>query len=469
MNAPDEPPVHSTDGASTHTRGITAHLAALAAGDFPGALAAPARAAARRHFMDTTGAVIAGMGQPLTQRVAQLHGSVLGEGAIKVPGSDRRWDVLTAAYLMGTAAHGLELDDGYTAGSVHPGVTVVPALLAAVQMRPTSGARLLTAVIVGYEVVAQLAQGVHPASRRRGFHNTAIVGPIAAAAAVGSLFGMAAATIEQAMGLAASSASGLFAFLHSGGDTKRLHAGHAAREGVLAALLAEGGMHGPAGVIESRDGFVQAFGDPARSSLMQPPADIEPAIMRCYIKPWACCRHLHPALHGILDIVQSDGVRAADVARVDIATYAIAASHAGTGWSDLLSAQMSYPFVVAVGLARGHADLDDFGDQARADAAVTNICPRIFVAVDAGYDASYPRTRMARVTVRMRDGNAHERIVDDGYGSPALPMDAAALARKFENLVSPVLGAPRATALRAAFESLDDAPDSTALVRLLGA
>lgn len=447
---------------------VTTHLAALAAGAFPQGQAPVARDAARRHLMDTTGAIVAGMRQPLTQRAARVHRALIAAGSVHVPGHAQGFDALTAAFLMGTAAHGLELDDGYTQGSVHPGATVVPALLAAAQLRRVSGAQLLTAVAVGYELVAQLARGVHPASRRRGFHNTAIVGPVAVAAAVGTLFGFDAATIEHAMGLAASSASGLFAFLQSGGDTKRLHAGHAAREGLLAALLAEEGMRGPAGVLECRDGFVQAFGDPTVSRLLQPaPAGDPAAVTLCYIKPWACCRHIHPALDGLFDIVRATGLRAEDVARIDVDTYAIAAMHAETDWSDLLSAQMSYPFALAVALARGHADLSDFDDAARADPAITRLCPRVFVRTDAGFDARYPASRMARLRITGTDGRVHERVVDDGYGSPAQPMSDAALARKFEGLVAPVTGMERARELRAAFDALDAEPDAARLLRLL--
>ncbi|MDO9072400.1 MAG: MmgE/PrpD family protein [Rubrivivax sp.] len=448
---------------------ITAQLAALAAGDFA-ALAQPAvRHAARRHLMDTTGAVIAGMAQPPARLAAEVHAGLVAPGPVAVPGLARGWDALSAAYLMGTAAHGLELDDGYTQGSVHPGTTVVPGLLAAMQLRPVRGERLVSAVAVGYELAARLAVGIHPASRRRGFHNTAVVGPLAVAGAVGTLYGFDAATIEQALGLAASSSAGLFAFLHSGGDVKRLHAGHAAREGLLAALMAEHGLRGPTGVLESRDGFVQAFGDPATSRLLQPAEQAEPAVTRCYIKPWACCRHLHPALDGLFDIQRATGLRAADVIRIEVDTYAVGAEHAHTGWGDMLSAQMSYPFALAVALVRGHADLADFGDAARAEPQVLALCGRVSVRVDAALDKQYPAARLARLRLTAGDGQVHERLVDDGYGSPANPISDEALAHKFDGLVAPVFGSGRAQALRAAFAALDSAADTSILAGLLGA
>lgn len=446
---------------------ITAQLAALAASQFA-ALAQPGvRHAARRHLMDTTGAVIAGMAQPPARIAAEAHAGLVAPGPVAVPGLARRWDALSAAYLMGTAAHGLELDDGYTPGSVHPGTTVVPGLLAAMQLRPVRGEKLVSAVAVGYELAARLASGIHPASRRRGFHNTAVVGPLAVAGAVGTLYGFDAATIEQALGLAASSSAGLFAFLHSGGDVKRLHAGHAAREGLLATLMAERGLRGPTGVLESRDGFVQAFGDPATSRLLQPAEEVAPAVTCCYIKPWACCRHLHPALDGLFDIQRATGLRAADVARIEIDTYAVGAEHAHTGWGDMLSAQMSYPYALAVALVRGHADLADFGDAARAEPQVLELCSRVSVRVDPALDQQYPAARLARLRLTGRDGQVHERLIDDGYGSPANPVSDEALAHKFDGLVAPVFGAERAQALRAAFAVLDGATDTGALAGLL--
>ena len=461
------------------TQGVTAHLAALAAGRFAAGVTAAARRASRRHLLDTLGAIVAGAGQAPSRLAAETLGSVTAPGEVRVPGDHtRRWDALNAAYLMGVAAHGLELDDGYTGGSVHPGAPVVPALLAAAQLRPVDGERLLLAMAVGYELVARLAAGIHPASRRRGFHNTALVGPLAAAGAVGCLYGLDASAIESAIGLAASSAAGLFAFLNGGGDVKRLHAGHAAREGLLAVLLAERGMRGPVAVLEGIDGFVQAFGDPKTSSLlaaaaMRGDASTPAAVTQCYMKPWACCRHLHPALDALFAIRRDAGVRASDVERIDVDTYAIGAAHARIGWQDMLSAQMSYPFAMAVALARGHADLADFRDDARTgcadEAQIAALCARVHVDVDPQFDATYPSTRMARVRVLCRDGSVHERSVNDGYGSHIDPLDEAALAAKFDGLAAPVLGAEPTRALRAALDGVEQTGDAGPFLRQLAA
>ena len=221
---------------------------------------------ARRHVLDTVGVMIAGATGEVASRAEAVLAAVRPAGHVPVPGRARRADLIDAAFLGGTAAHGIELDDGFTQGSVHPGCVVVPAALALACARRSNGRALMEAIVAGYETVIAIGRACHPDLRQRGFHPTAAVGVFGAAAAAGKLATLSPERLAHAFGLAASSAGGLFAFVNGGGDIKRLHAGHAAREGLQAALLAEQGIEGPPGVIEARDGFMQAFGPRRRSA-----------------------------------------------------------------------------------------------------------------------------------------------------------------------------------------------------------
>jgi 2-methylcitrate dehydratase PrpD len=226
---------------------------------------------ARRHLLDTVGVMIAGAGGEVATRAEAVLAAVRPAGRIPVPGRARRADLIDAAFLGGTAAHGIELDDGFRQGSVHPGCVVVPAVLALGYDRHADGRALMEAIVAGYEAVIAIGRACHPDLRQRGFHPTAAVGVFGSVAAAGKMRGLSADALANALGLAASSAAGLFAFVNGGGDIKRLHAGHAAREGLQAALLAEQGVEGPPDVIEARDGFMQAFAfgraDKARAAL----------------------------------------------------------------------------------------------------------------------------------------------------------------------------------------------------------
>src|ERR1700722_315349 len=230
--------------------GATAARVAFIAGLPYGALDAEIRHYARRHLLDTVGVMICGAAGDVANRAERMLAAVRAAGRMPGRGRTRRADLLDAAFLGGTAAHGIELDDGYRQGSVHPGCAVVPAVLSAGYEMGASGAAAIEAIVAGYETTIAIARACHPDLRQRGFHPTGACAVFGAAAAVARLRGLAAREIADALGIAASSAAGLFAFVNGGADIKRLHAGHAAREGVQAVLLAEEGIEGPPGVIE---------------------------------------------------------------------------------------------------------------------------------------------------------------------------------------------------------------------------
>lgn len=428
--------------------------------------------AVRRHVLDTFGACLAGSRGQAAQIAAGVLKDVTAPGKYAVPGMKEQFDILSAAYLAGGSCHGIELDDGFRAGSIHPGTVVIPALIAAAQDGEYDGRQFMTAVAAGYEAQCRIGEAMHPRTRQRGFHNTSIAGVFAAAIAVGKLRGLDEKTLEQALGIAGSSAAGIFAFLHGGGEIKRLHPGHAAREGLFAVLLAERGMTGPVDVLESKDGFFAAYSSPdcvlkLSRQAGKPGAPL--AITQCYLKPYACCRHLHSAIDGILELRQQHGLGDDDVKQVDVGTYAIAAEHAHTGWQDMASAQMSFPFCASLAVLRGHVDLDDFSDTGRADRAVINSTAKIRITVDPECEQIYPKARSARVVITANDGARYESMVREPFGSNHKPMPDDLVAAKFRNLAGRVLKEDKAKALEAAVMKLDKLTSARDLARSLAA
>ena len=366
----------------------------------------------------------------------------------RVPGRARKHDLLDAAFLGGTAAHGIELDDGYRIGSAHCGCTVVPAALSVGYERAISGAQLIEAVVAGYEVAICLARACAPDLRQRGFHPTSAVGPFGAAVAVAKLRGLTAQQIADALGIAASAAAGLFAFVNGGADIKRLHAGHASREGIQAALLAELGVQGPPNVVEARDGFMQAFAfgrsDKARAIALPPDAAF--GITDCYIKPYACCRHIQPAVEALFGLMNDEKIDAADIKHVDVETYRIAAEHAHTGWGDYASAQLSFPYLMGLAARYRGIKVKHFSEETRSDPAFGEFAKKLTITAPPEIDGLYPRLRPARVTVTTPHGT-FVRQADEALGSRIVPLDDAGLEQKFIDNVEPILGDKRAKAL----------------------
>ena len=428
-------------------------------------LDAEVRHYACRHLLDTVGVMISGAAGDVATRAEAMLAAVRGGGRIPVPGRARRADLLDAAFLGGTAAHGIELDDGYRQGSVHPGCAVVPAALAVGYHMGASGKAVIEAIVAGYETAIAIARACHPELRQRGFHPTGACGVFAAAAAAAKLRGLSAPRIADAFGIAASSAAGLFAFVNGGADIKRLHAGHAAREGIQAALLAEQGVQGPPDVIESRDGFLQAFVfgriDRARSIALPPAVPF--GITDCYIKPYPCCRHLQPAVEALIGLCREENISPDEVTRIDVDTYRIAAEHAHTGWDDFASAQLSFPYLIGVALRFRAIRLEHFGEEVRRDPAFGAIARKLHVVATPEVDSLYPQLRPARVRVTTARG-VFPRHADEALGSRLVPLDDAGLRLKFDELVSPVLSPARAATLGAQLWDIEVCPNVRAVV-----
>jgi 2-methylcitrate dehydratase PrpD len=283
--------------------------------------------------------------------------------------------------------------------------------------------------------------------------------------AVARLRGLNPSQYANALGIAASSAAGLFAFVNGGGDIKRLHAGHASREGLQAALLAEQGVEGPPHVIEARDGFMQAFAfgriDKARPIKLPPAAEY--GITDCYIKPYACCRHIQPAVEATFQLLNDNDIAFADIGRIEVETYKIAAEHAHVPWDDFASAQLSFPFLIGLAARYRGIRFEHFDDSTRRDPAFAEFAGKLTVSAPAEIDQLYPRLRPARVTVTTPKGR-FVRQADEAWGSREVPLDDTGLIEKFRGLAGPVLGEARARDLAERLWNVAAADDTAPLI-----
>ena len=412
----------------------------------------------RRSLVDYLSAVIPGASSAPAAPVRRYAIATSAPGGATVIGTDARLVPSAAAMVNGTAAHSLELDDGYTPGGGHPGCTVVSAALAMAEAIEASVDDLIRAIALGYEVACRLGGSTHPSQWRRGFHNTPLFGVFGAATAAAALLDLDAAGFANAYGLAGSHASGLLAYHDQGADVKRYHAGKAARDGVACAELTAGGLTGPTIVLESRRGYLNAFTG-GQYDLDHLVGDLGSTwrMTRTYQKLYPCCRHVHAAVDAAVALRRDEGIDAARVKAVRVETFSIGAAYDNRDIATTLDAQMSLPYAVAAAFVHGVPSLEHFAQPVRSDALVRLLTDSVEIAVDEEMDGAYPSERPARVTVTTDSGAVHTVEVRQPYGEPDNPMSDTDVDTKFRRLVDPIIGSDQTEELLTAARASTDA------------
>ena len=275
---------------------LAEHVCRTGYGDLP----ASTIHSARRDILDTFGCMLGGSGSPGIDQLCAVIGHWGGQEESRVLLRGTSLPAPQAALLNASMGHALDFDDTLDAGgSIHPGVSVLAAVLAvADRLGGVSGRDLLLAVALGLDVSCRIALA---STSDRGWHRTAAMGVFGAAAAAGKLFGLTAEQMLYAFGIAYSHAAGNRQCILDGALTKRLQAGQAASAGVFSAVLAQTGFTGARNVFTGPFGFLELYqpnGHDA-SLLLRDLGTVFRGEALSY-KPYPCGRPLHAAIDAAL-------------------------------------------------------------------------------------------------------------------------------------------------------------------------
>jgi 2-methylcitrate dehydratase PrpD len=388
---------------------------------------------AKDCISDTVAAIIFGAELPWSKIIigyarrnsASGSSAILGTGGPLVHAG-------AAALANGALAHAFELDSLTKPDSgSHPGATVFTATLAVAQDRNASGRDLLVAFVAGSEVMVRIGHATKHSNEARGFHAPGTTGPFGAAVAAGQLMGLDAAAMTNALGIAGSCAAGLLEFARAGNGAmvKRLHTGRAAESGVLAASLAGDGFTGPTSVLEGEYGFLRVFCNDWDLSELTRGLGSTYFTSDIMLKRFACHITAHNPLEAVRDLRQAHDFAAADVASITIAgNERMAKTNNIPAPPDLMLAQYSIPFCVALSLYRDPLDPRSFDDGAVHDRTILDLASRTKMTVVPGQDR---RNLAATVTITLNDGRALSRTVTSFKGTPERPLDRQELREKF--------------------------------------
>jgi 2-methylcitrate dehydratase PrpD len=427
-----------------------------------------ASARAATAVKDTIGVMLAGVGEPAA-RIAQAMASEDGVGTCRVLGTSLQTSPELAALANGVSAHSLDYDDMCFVSLAHPSCALVPAILATGELVHARSSALLDAYVIGFELECRLGNVMNPRHyHQRGWHCTSSIGTVGAAAAAARMLGLGAQATQHALGIAASSACGLKENI--GSMVKPLHAGMAARNGVMAARLAQRGFTASPHAIDGPQGYLVAM-DSERDSLDAAVGDLgirwEILHSGVTVKLYPSCAATHPPLDALIAMkrreqITADQVRAIDVEVDSMTPRLLIHPDPVTG----LEAKFSMPFCAAAAIVYDRIGIDTFDVDHIRNPTVQALMKHVTLRANEEFDKGAPLAR-ARVSVYLRDERVVSLAVDGARGYPGR-LTNEELATKFAGCATRTLSESAANAAWAALISLNAITDVRELTRLLG-
>lgn len=351
-------------------------------------------------------------------------------------GHAEHYDMYSAALINGTAAHGEDFDDTFEGGPVHSSAVVMPAVLAACERFGRSGKDALLGCAVGVELLCRLSLVAPRAIHKAGFHPTAVIGTLAAAAGVGAALGLNREQLTSTLGIAGSMSSGIIEYLKDGSWTKRMHAGWAAQSGIRAALLGKGGFMGPVFVLEGEHGFFHGFAPskaPDFNKLLDGLGD-QWLLTTIAFKQYACGTMTQPYVDCAIELSRS-GIKADDIESM--------VCEVGEGtvhrlWETLedkrnpptsYAAKFSSPYCISVGFLKNAAGLAEFSDEMVRNPEILALAKKVSYVVDP--DNPYPTRFTGHIRATLKDGTVQEVRRENMRGGAHDPLPPEEFEAKF--------------------------------------
>lgn len=349
-----------------------------------------------------------------------------GTGKAPVVGASATTAPAIAALANGAMSHSYELDDTHDESMSHPGGVVIPAATATAVEHGASGRELLVAIVAGYEAVARIGMAANAKEViEYGHHPTGLFCGFGAAVAAARLRGLGVAQICHAWGHMLSLAGGAMQFADepAGTAVKRMHAGYAAHNALLAVEMAAAGVAAPEQALDGRFGFLRLYGhDPQSDKLARRPgAPFE--IHRISIKPYSCCRLFHSTIDA-LEVV-TDGF-SSDVAAIEKIVVRGPQAHEEQHMirrpTSVMAAQYSLPYIVGATLASGPYAYDAYGEAHHDDATILALADKVETERDLEIEGRFPAQFGSGVDITMADDTVRSETLYDSVGTPGRPM-----------------------------------------------
>jgi len=415
----------------------TAALATFAANLRFADIPAPVLRRAEDLFLDWFASALAGKGARPVESITRFMRSMgPADGPSQILIDRSTSSPLVAAVANAAASHFAEQDDVHNGSVFHPAAVVFPPALAVAQAIGASGADLLAASVVGYEVGIRVGEFLGR-SHYRIFHTTGTAGTVAAAAAVGHLLKLDAGQMRHAFGSAGTQAAGLWEFLRTAADSKQLHTAHAAGAGLTAAYLARDGFTGAKAIFDGPQGLAAGMSTDADPAKLADGLGTRWTLAETSFKFHASCRHTHPAADALQALMRQHHLAAEQVAQVVTQVHQGAIDVLGPVVDPQTVHQAKFSMGTVLGLVavKGFAGLTEF-DADYKTAPVVAFRDKVSMVLDPEVDTAYPARWIGKVEVTTTDGRHLAARVDEPKGDPGNTLSRPELEDKAQRLAA---------------------------------
>jgi 2-methylcitrate dehydratase PrpD len=426
---------------------------------------------ARELATNVLGVTVGGATQPTGRIAIDLVREQEAKPRATVIGAGFKSSPILAALANGNSAHALDYDDSQWSPLCHPTVVTLPTALTTGEVQDASGRDVLAAYIVGTEVEMRIGEAATANHYTRGWHSTGTLGALGAAAVAAKLLGLDVGETRIALGIAASSSSGLRA--NSGTMTKPLHAGLASQGGLQAALLAQRGFVARPDVLEHELGFFNAFNGEGRYDLAE--IDRELGSRWCLlspgltIKPSPANTGVGIAVYGTLELVRQHGIAVDEVERVEVgANPIIPTTLPYTSPRTDHEAKYSMQHGIAVAMLDGRGGVKQFTEERVADPQLRALYSRVHLYVHPELQEVTPdRYAALHVRVVLKDERRHEGWFEHARGAPDAPYSWDDLRARYRECASLTLPAEKVERTLQMAEQIDQIPRIADLLEAL--
>jgi 2-methylcitrate dehydratase PrpD len=416
--------------------------------------------ASKKCLLDWIGVTLSGARDPSVRILIDLIEEMGGRRQATILGYGMKTNVLNAAFVNGTASHILDYDDAHEGTRSHPSAPLIPALLAISEYKNLSGSEFITAFVLGFEVSTRIGFALGKSYYNLGWHATPILGRFGAAAGVGKLLKLNRDRLAIAFGLAATNAGGLRRVFGTMG--KSFHAGKAAMDGMLSALLSQKGFTGPEDILDGRSNFLEMFAQEYDPNQITQELGQTYQVLKDSFKPYAACLLIHPAIDGLIWMKENFGLNPNLIEQVHLEVSPLCLTVTDkVNPKDALEGKFSTYFCAALAIERGRVSESQFTQDMVDNGSIRDLMKKIKVVRNESLEETE-----ANVRVKLKNGIQYSHHVDAPKGDPRNPLSFDDIVEKFKDLTHLILSERRMNQIIVLVQNLENLENFSKLIKL---